>query len=223
MDIFINLETGAVGRDRSGGSASSFVFVQGDNRKVRIFFIGRQDGLPSATVVPLPEGYTQMVLVLRQSGELEDLPPLLAYQGTWTEVTETYNEGEDDEYSETWYEADLNLNTTEVGDFIGTDDEAEVQFSVELNNGASRRYTPAVSIDAVLKRDPYRDSSGTPTPAVPPYPEADQIAPITGTNYRFQLVSGVYHLQVKNRTATTWHSVWIEGAAGEEQLVLDEA
>lgn len=226
MDLYLDLQRNTVNTDRSGNNGNAELQLnQGDNMRVRLWLMQPNNGPTLRDAVPLPSPYTQLKLTGKASSALGGAR--LFTQGTWDTVSEVFNAGLENEYTEVHYEADLNLNTTEIAAVMDASgavvDQFDINWSIEFNNGSTLRWTPLPRGVGKMLRDIEPGTSGAPEAADPPYPAADQIAPLSGSNFEFALVSGSYQLRVKNSTTGAFHKVSIIGAAGEEQLVIDTA
>ncbi len=232
MDLYLNLTEETVYRDRNGnGGNIQLRLNQGDKLRVRLWLMQAVDGPTLREPIPLPSPYTLINLSGKAKDDLDAVTPLFSV-GAWSAVSVVFNAGLETEYTEVHYEADLSLNTTQINEKLdpsgGTAiDEVEVYWSVELSNGAAGAawlgWTPLPRGEGKVLRDLYPDSGSAPVDADPPYPAADQIAPISGGNFQFVLRSGVWQLEVKNTTTGAFHKVTIQGASGAEVLVIDEA
>jgi len=98
--------------------------------------------------------------------------------------------------------------------------EANILWSITLTDGDEAEWTVVPRGAGVMFRD-IRRGEAAPTDLPPSYPESDQIAPITGVNFRFHNPGSGYVFQVKNTSTSKWHTVTIEGATGSEVFVLE--
>lgn len=233
MDLYLDIQSQTVYATRTGsGGPLTLDLNQGDNMRVRLWLMQPTDGPQLKEVVTLPEPYTLINMSGKAKSALSAATPLFTV-GDFEAVSVIFNEGEETEYTEVHYEADLNLNTTEIAAILDPSgegatpvDEFDFFWSISFTNGATgddwRGWTPLPRGEGTMLRDIYLDDTA-PTDADPPYPDADQIAPISGGNYQFVLRAGSYVLELKNTTTGAFHKVSIIGASGEEQLVIDAA
>lgn len=223
MDLFLNLDTEYVTRERRGaGSNTDLRLNQGDNRKIRLFLTKSIAGPELIEFVGLPSPYTLIQLAGRKADDLEG--DELFYQGVWTQTTVTLDEGTDSEVDVTCYEAMLSTRTETIDTLMGEDatavQEANILWSITLTDGDEAEWTVVPRGAGVMFRD-IRRGEAAPTDLPPSYPESDQIAPITGVNFRFHNPGSGYVFQVKNTSTSKWHTVTIEGATGSEVFVLE--
>ena len=213
MNLYLNLDDGTWSTDRACRTRSApLSFNQADlSIPLRLYLLRLASGPQLTTLVPLPPPFTLLNFSGRAQEDLESADKLLFSAGDFVETT--------DDEGNPCYEADLSLNGENLTDYLGTVQQKEVLWCVELSIGGDtpRRWTPVPRGTGTAYRDIYRGDAG-PDPELE-YPAPDQIALITGTNYR--IVSGV--LQLKNTQTGTWHEVHLTGAEGSEQLVISAA
>ncbi len=220
LNIYLNLDDGTVARDQAGLTGFNGLSLnQGDNVKVNLYFTRNVTTAERTEIVPIPAPYTLIAIAGRDSKSMDDPSDELFYQGDWTEVVETL----EDDTTETHYEALLSLRRTSLDDWLGTELSKPVSWSVTLTDGADAEWTPLIRGAGTVFRDLHRSDGDDVGVDPPDYPAADQIAPITGSNFRFNNAGGGYRLQIKNTTTNAWHTVHIEGTAGNEVLVIDTA
>lgn len=222
LKLYLNLDLGTVSFDQAGLTGfSGLALNQGDNLAVSLWFTRTVNTAERVAVVPLPSPYTLIALAGRDAKNLDDPTDELFGTGDWTAVTETL----EDETTETHYEATLSMRRPSLDTWLGTGADnlqKAALWSITLTDGADAEWTPLIRANATVYRDLHRADGDDVGVAPTDYPAADQIAPITGTNFRFYLAGGGgYLFQIKNTTTGTFHSVHIEGASGSEVLVLE--
>lgn len=221
MDLFLNLDTEYITRSRrDSGSNTELRLNQGDNRRVRLFLTKNVSGPTLIEFVTIPTPYTLIQLAGRKLDDLE--ADELFNASVWTEETVTLDEGTDDEIEVTCFTTMLSTRTEEIDAVLGSGEsalqEVDILWSFTFTDGDEAEWTVVPRGTGKIFRD-IRRGGATPTNLPPDYPDANQIAPITGTNFRF-LNDGGYKLQIKNTTTNTWHTVNISGASGSEVLEL---
>lgn len=232
MDLYIDLTNQRVYKDRLGSQGEAIMDAnQGDKMRARVWLMESVEGPSIRAIVPIPSPYTLLNISGKAKSALSAVTPLFTV-GDWTTVSVVFNEGEEDEYTEVHYESDISFNTTQVADVLDPEggapvDQFEFFWSLSFSNGAVDEdwlgWTPIPRGNGIMLRDIFPDGGAAPEDADPPYPDADQLAPVSGSNYQFALVSGSWEFQVKNTTTDAFHKVTIEGASGAEQLVIHEA
>lgn len=210
MNLFLNLDDGSWSTDRAGLTRGQpLSFAQSDVLiPLRIQFLQLTGGPQLTSVVALPSAFTLIHFAGRAAEDLESEGKLLFVVGDFVEGTAADGNP--------CYDADLSLNTENLTDHLGSVPQKEVLWNVELSSAGPtvRRWTPVPRGTGTVYRDIYRGDA-EPDPDVE-YPSPDQIALVTGTNYR--MVNGVF--QLKNTQTGTWHEVHLTGTAGSEQLVI---
>ncbi len=109
--------------------------------------------------------------------------------------------------TEVYYEAILDLNTTQLATALTSVGSVSVYLDVEVQNSDnSRRLTWRNTI--TVTKQAY---SGTEvaTDGNPPYPSAASLALNTPAGGLQKCISGVWH--IKNVTTGLWHPYWLEG------------
>lgn len=142
--------------DGSTPLALTPAFVQSDCVPLRLYFRTKADSpLNPSTSVTLPGG-AAIVVAGKQPTELDEATELFQVSG-FTQV---------DEDGETYYQATLDLNTSEIDDVFEntTLTSVPIRVDIEVQNGDnSERFT--FQFDATLKQQVYdNDYTITPTP-----------------------------------------------------------
>lgn len=129
----------------------------------------------------------------------------------------SFTAGTDTTYG-AYYAATLDLTTAELEAALdAAEDTLTVPVDIEVQNAANtRRSTFRFTVDVV--QQVYAGETD-PAPAEPSYPApaAIMLKNPTGANYR---VSAGGNFQLWNPTQSKWHTIWITGAAGAEQVTL---
>ncbi len=170
-------------------------WMESDAFALRLYF-RELNGLAATTSVALGTG-DEIILAAKATPASATL---LFSALTWTKVTSG---------SETYYEALLDLDTTELNAAVTTSNLTVVVDVQVQNSDNSRRLTFRFS--AVITPQVYGGESD-PTPATPTYPSpsAIMVKNPSGGSYRFK--DG--NLQFYNQTTTKWHTFFPYGPEG---------
>jgi hypothetical protein len=180
----LNVDGGSV---RSGGSPT---LIQGDHLTLRLHFCRFTSA--GLEIVDLPAG-SAIVFAGRLRDEIESGDILFAAD-TFT-VSGT---GDD-----LLYYADLDLNTTELDEAIGSEAQLIVRCDVEVQNADnSRRMT--LQFDATVRHEVYAEGAAVPV--------------TVAVDRAYRIADG--ELQLWNPDQSLWHSIYVRGGAGAEQLVI---
>jgi hypothetical protein len=118
------------------------------------------------------------------------------------------------------YEAELDLTPTVLRDAFGDESALLCTCEIEVQNAANTlRRTRQFPVR--INKGVYNDES-EPVPAEPAYPSADALllrVPTDGAYRVNHTVDGVFW-QLKNKTTGKWHTIWVDGADGEEVFAI---
>jgi hypothetical protein len=132
-------------------------FIQGDLFKLRIHFRLPDENAGTSVVQTLPAG--SVLVVAAKPASMLALPIVLFYADGFAQV------GTGDDIC---YEADLNLNTTELASALLAAESAAIAVDIEVQNtGNTNRIS--YRFEATVLHQAYAGES-TPTPGTPPYP-----------------------------------------------------
>lgn len=197
LDLYLDVAKFASGANPllavDGGSVranGSPVLIQGDHLTLRLHFCRFSSA--GLEIVDLPSG-SAIVFAGRARDAIESGDILFAAD-TFT-VSGT---GDDLLYS-----AELDLNTAELDAAIGTDAQLIVRCDVEVQNADnSRRMT--LQFDATVRHEVYSEGAAVPI--------------TVAVDRAYRIADGEF--QLWNPDQSKWHSIYVRGGAGAEQLVI---
>lgn len=179
-------------------------WVQADCFTLRLHFRSLNGFGVTTTAVALAAGDE---IVLAAKAAVADSTLLFNAMG-FTEVTGG---------GDTYYQATLDLNTTEL-DTALTGSTLTALVDVEVQNADNTaRLTFRFSVTIVAQA---YDDEADPTPGTPTYPapSAVMVKNPSGGSYRYH--EG--NFQIYNATTTKWYTLFVTGTAGAEQLTIGE-
>lgn len=110
----------------------------------------------------------------------------------------------------TWWQDDLNLNTTELAAAIQDKPRLACQLDIEIRDAANTRRV-TIPVPATVLAQAYAPADADPTAADPGYPAASDIAlRDPAANYR---IKSDGTLQLYDVADNAWRPVWLDGGA----------
>ncbi|MBI5770847.1 MAG: hypothetical protein HZA93_23925 [Verrucomicrobia bacterium] len=213
IDLFVNVGTAPefvlLSSTSSRQPAERPVLVSGDKHLVRLYLLDATTAGVAPTLKTLATG-DQIILAGKKGG----LGTLLFSADDFLEV---------DDATGKHYEATLDLTPNALEMAFGDDAALVVVCEVEVQNSAntgrrSRQFSVRVNKGVYA-------GEATPAPAEPQYPAAESLAlrvPANGT-YRIKTAADAQYFQLKHAATGAWHTLFIIGDAGAEQLALGPA
>ncbi|PTY03890.1 hypothetical protein DB346_03040 [Verrucomicrobia bacterium LW23] len=196
-------------------------WVQADQFILRVWYRRKTAVVSAATQsLDLGDGWNLVV-----SGKID------AQLGGETLYFETDTFAEVVEGTETYYEGEINLNTTELQAVFAAlpSSTTLVPMHVDIevqDSGNTRRITHQFELD--VARQIYKGTESSPTPATPLYPSPSDLvvrAPVNGS-YRFISNEDGNFLQIWNPdegVSGAWHTVTVAGVGAAAHLELGPA
>lgn len=163
LDLNVNEPTNPLLEQGLSAARSNLQWTQADTFLLRIYLRSTGQLGEASTSQALPAG-SAIVLGAKETVNNEVQTTLLFSATSFTEVVD----GDD-----TYYEAELDLNTTPLNDLFGSKGTVTVQVDVEIQDaGNTRRLT--LRFPVTIGKQAYANES-SPTPAEPSYPAASSL------------------------------------------------
>lgn len=206
IDLFVNLGSAPEFVLLAGKSSvqpgERPVLVSGDKHLVRVWLLQAASPGEIPSLQTLAAGD---VLIL--AGKLKASAAALLFSATGFALVETGG---------SHYEAELDLTPTALRDAFGDESALLCTCEIEVQNAANTlRRTRQFPVR--VNKGVYTNEAD-PAPAAPAYPAPEALALVAPANGAYRVKSsadGVFW-QVKNRTTGKWHTIMVDGAAGEE-------